>query len=194
MNTISKHFFLALTGAVFLASCSRPVAYFQRTPTERFHSPQAIVTADPAKPTPVSEALTSTTVEQVVQAKQVMGQLEAYVRNDNKLASNHKLTKRLARINELLATSHAKATLSTNATSVKKMTLLERIVLKKIDKKIKNHVAPNKTNELSQNIKTASIVAAVGIVLFALFSGLISIIGILMFGVGVALILMEVLH
>ncbi len=131
MNTLSKNLFAALMGAALLSSCSRPVAYFQPSQREHFTPVKtetvAVVTpveaAQPAvAPTPAAPVAAPD--EQVAQAKQLMSQVDAYVRNDNKLASNRKLTKRMARVNELLTTETAKTTLAVNTTTTKKMSLM----------------------------------------------------------------------
>ncbi len=201
MRTLSKHLFAALMGAVILSSCSRPVAYFQQGPREHFKSPQqetvAIATPTEAvEPTAVETAapvVTPTPVEQVARAKQVMNQVEAYVRNDSKLTSNKKLTKRMARVNELLTTVADKATSTVNFSS-KKMTFAERTMLKKIDKKIKNHVAPDATKVLNRNTKNGIIIGAIGLILSLIFSGVIGVIGLILLIVGIVLILLGVLE
>jgi len=181
MRTISKHVFAALIGAAILSSCSRPVAYFQ--PTERFHSSKVenVAVATPAttiqptvEATPAVE-VTPAPVEQVAQAKQAMTQLEAYVRNDNKLASNKKLTKRMAKVNELLATANEKTALSTNAASTQKTSLMQRYMLKKMNKTIKNHVAPDHASYLNKNTKNGIIIGAIGLILSLVFSGVIGV-------------------
>ena len=196
---LTKQLLATLMGMAMLASCSRPVAYFQRTPTEQFHTAQATpVSTLPASPAasvvatvPTPEA--TATAPATVQAKQAMSQIEAYVRNDSKLASNKKLTKRMARVNELLASANEKASLTTKAGSAKKLSLMERVTLRKIDKKIKNHVAPDQTNELTKNMRNGIIIGAIGLLLALIFSGVIGVIGVVLLIVGVVLILLDVL-
>lgn len=197
MRTISKHVLVALSGVIFLASCSRPVAYFQRTPTERFHSPKTETVAvvdQPAalteQPTAVTPTVAPVPAEQVAQTKQVMDQLEAYVRNDSKLASNKKLARRMAHVNDVLATATTKNSLSTT----RKATLMERIMLKKIDKRIKNHMSPDEASYLNKNTKNGIIIGAVGLILSLIFSGVIGVIGLVLLVVGIVLILLGVLE
>ncbi|UHG92400.1 hypothetical protein [Spirosoma oryzicola] len=202
MSTISKHLFVALIGASILSSCSRPVAYFQPTQREHFTAktaPVAPVTPAEAAAEPTAIAapaaeVVSAPAEQVAQAKQAISQIEAYVRNDSKLASNKKLTKRMAKINELLATASDKAAVSTNVASTKKMSLVERAMLKKIDKKIKNHVAPEDTKALNRNTKNGIIIGAIGLLLSLIFTGVIGVIGLVLLVVGIVLILLGVLE
>ncbi|GAB3553963.1 hypothetical protein GCM10027577_38020 [Spirosoma fluminis] len=205
MSTLSKHLFAALMGAAILSSCSRPVAYFQKGPREQFKSPQqeTVAVATPveaAQPvavetlTPEATPAPAPAVAEVAQAKQVMSQVEAYVRNDSKLASNKKLTKRMARVNELLTTASDKSNVSASAASTKKLSLMERTVLKKLDKKIKNHVAPDEAKALNRNARNGIIIGAIGLILSLLFGGVIGVLGLILLIVGIVLILLGVLE
>jgi len=212
MNTVSKQICAALLGVAVFTSCSRPVAYFQPSQAERFHSqktetvaavkPVTATTTEAVQPvaveTPAVEVAATTPevapTAQVAQAKAAMSQVEAYVRNDSKLASNKKLTKRIERANELLATTATKSTVANTATSAKKMSFTERMVLKKLDKKIKNHVAPEEAKVLSRNVRNGIIIGAIGLILSLLFAGPIGVIGLVLLVVGVVLILLGVLE
>ncbi|MFD2570704.1 hypothetical protein ACFSUS_08680 [Spirosoma soli] len=202
MSTFSKHLFAALMGVAVISSCSRPVAYFQKSQRESFKSPKqetvAVVTpveaTQPAEVSPLATETAPAPAEQVAQAKQVMNQVEAYVRNDNKLASNKKLTNRLERVKELLTVSGEKAAVSTNTASAKKMSLMERTMLKKIDKKIKNHVAPDEAKALNRNARNGIIIGAIGLILSLLFTGVIGVLGLILLIVGIVLILLGVLE
>lgn len=205
MNTFSKNLLAALMGAAILSSCSRPVAYFQPSQRETFTRTQTAPVATPAEDTaepvavaetPVAEetpAVAPAPTTQVAQAKQVMSQVEAYVRNDSKLASNKKLAKRMERANELLATAEAKGAVS-NTASTKKLSLAERVMLKKIDKKIKNHVAPDEAKALNKNTRNGIIIGAIGLLLALLFTGVLGVLGLILLIVGIVLILLGVLE
>jgi hypothetical protein len=203
MSTLSKHLFAALAGTALLASCSRPVAYFQPSARENFKTVQteAVVATAPVEAvqpvavTTEAAAPVATPTEQVAQTKQAVDQLEAYVRNDSKLASNKKLTKRLAKVNEMLTTASTKATASTNLAPAKKSTLMERMMLKKLDKKIKNHVAPEKTNAMNSNVRLGLIIGLVGLLLWLLGAGsVLSLIGVIGFVIGIVLIIIGVVN
>ncbi|GAB3792004.1 hypothetical protein GCM10028819_01460 [Spirosoma humi] len=207
MSTFSKNLFTALIGAAILSSCSRPVAYFQPTARENFKSaqPQAVaavtpvaeesVAAQPAEVVSVTPATAAPAEQQLAQTKQAVSQVEAYVRNDNKLASNKKLAKRMVRLNEMLATTSAKAEIATNAASTKKMSLMERAMLKKIDKKIKNHVAPDQTKAMSSNVRLGVIIGIIGLLLLLLGGGsVLGVIGAIGLIVGLVLILLGVIN
>ena len=203
MKTLSRHLFAAAMGAALLTSCSRPVAYFQPTQREHFSSPktETVATVTPVEATqPVAAAAPLTAPEaapapaqQIAQAKTVMNQVEAYVRNDSKLASNKMLSKRMARANDLMTAATNKAAVGTSMTAAKKMTFMERTMLKKIDKKIKKHVAPDETNALNKNTRNGIILAGIGLIL-SFFGGIIGIIGLVLLVVGVILILLGVLE
>ena len=202
MSTLSKHLFAALMGAAVLSSCSRPVAYFQASQREHFATPktETVVVVTPteaAQPVatvevPTPDAAPAAPAEQLAQTKQVIGQLDAYVRNDSKLASNKKLTKRMARVNELLAMVNTKTAVSTQATSTKKMGLMERLVLKKMNKKIHRTLVPEET-KVASNTKLGAIIGVVGL-LFILIgavagSGVVVLLGLIGLIVGLVLLL-----
>lgn len=204
MYPFSRTLVAALMCAAFISSCSRPVAYFQKTPREHYTSPHretvaTVAPAEVAQPSittteaPATPAPEATKAAQVASAKQVMSQIDAYVRNDSKLASNKKLTRRLERANQMLAAANEKTVVSTNGASAKKLSLMERSVLKKLDKKIKHTLAPDDTNALNRNVRNGIIVGAIGLIL-SLFGGIIGIIGLILLVVGVVLILLGVLE
>lgn len=204
MSTFSKHLFVALLGTAIISSCSRPVAYFQPTAREQFKSSptEAVAVISPTEavevptveaPTP-APAVPATSAEQVTQTKQAVSQIEAYVRNDTKLASNKKLTKRIERLNELLTTASIKAPVTANTASAKKTTLMQRMMLKKLDKKIKNHIAPDDTKAMSSNMRLGLIIGVIGLVLLIVGSGALSVIGGIALVVGIVLIVLDLIN
>ncbi|WP_461081128.1 hypothetical protein [Spirosoma flavus] len=204
MRTLTKHLLAALAGLTFMASCSRPVAYFQPSARENFKSTPAatVAVATPSETEALQPAVESVSAQpaesatQVAQVKEAVNQVEAYVRNDNKLASNKKLTKRMARLNEVLTEASSKAIVATNsATSTKKLSLVERTFLKKIDKKIKKHVAPSETKVMNSNVRLGLIIGLIGLVLWLLGGGsVLSLIGLIGFVVGLVLVLIGVIN
>ncbi|WP_460971116.1 hypothetical protein [Spirosoma migulaei] len=205
MRALSKYLFAACMGTVILSSCSRPVAYFQPSAREQFKStqPEAVATVTPVEAVKPTEVVLSTpeatpapaSAEQLAQAKQAVSQIEAYVRNDSKLASNKKLTQRVARLNQLMASTSEKALTSTNVTSAKKLTLMERTMLKKMDKKIKSHVAPDQTKVMNSNVRLGLIIGIIGLLLLLLGGGTaLGVIGLIGFIVGLVLILLGVIN
>ncbi|WP_080057018.1 hypothetical protein [Spirosoma aerolatum] len=208
MKTLSKSLFFLLFGLVVLASCSRPVAYFQPSAREHYTStqPKSIAPTTPVETTVPTETNISTPeatpavatpapAEQLAQAKEAVSQVEAYVRNDSKLASNKKLAKRMARLNEMMTTATEKAAVSTTTASTKKMTFMERTMLKKLDKKIKSHVAPEKTNVMDRNVRLGLIIGLIGLLLWLLGgASVLAVIGLIMFVVGLVLVLIGVIN
>lgn len=207
MRTITKPLFAVLLGAAFMASCSRPVAYFQPTARQQYKSVQteavAVTPAEVAQPAVVETsapqvvvvAQAATPTEQIAQTKQAVSQVEAYVRNDSKLASNKKLAKRMARVSELLTTASDKAAVPTKVTSPKKISLLERTMLKKIDKNIKSHVAPDAAKAMTSNVRLGLIIGGIGLILLLLGgSSVLGVLGLIGFIIGLVLILIGVIN
>jgi len=204
---MTKHIYAALIGATILSSCSRPVAYFQRGPVENYHTPKTevatiaatstatpLVSAEaPSTPSTVVTPVVSPT-EQVAQAKQTVNQIDAYVRNDSKLASNNKLTKRIERVKSLLNSAVTKtSSASTTNIASKKMSLLERVAVKKIDKRIKNKLAPDQTMAKSM-FTIGIIVAAAGLVLLLIGNGFGAALGGIALVVGLVLIILDLVQ
>ncbi len=190
-----------MLGSALLASCSRPVAYFQPTAREQFavNKPERATVATPTEvviePVAVSAEMPAVATTQVEQVKQAVSKVEAYVRNDSKLAASKTLNKRMARLNKLLTTVTDKATVSTTVASTRKMTFMERTMLKKMDKKIKNHVAPDKTEAINSNVRLGIIVGGIGLLLLILGgSSVLSIIGLVGFIIGLVLILLGIIN
>lgn len=206
MRAFSNHLFAALLGTALISSCSRPVAYFQPTHREHFASTEAPAVT-PVAPVQTVETPAvvetpskdiATPVEQIAQTKQAVSQVEAYVRNDSKLASNKKLAKRMTRLNELLTTASAKANVTpaagvANAASTQKTTLMQRMMLKKMDKRIKNHVAPEEAKAMNSNVRLGLIIGLIGLLVWILGGGtVLGVIGLIAFIVGIVLIILGV--
>jgi hypothetical protein len=210
MQTFSKQACAALLGLMVMASCSRPVAYFQRGPVDHYKTNVATVTpVTEAAPevgvaetpavvaaTPVSipsEATVAEAEAQLVQAKTTMNEVEAYVRNDNKLASNKKLTKRMERVKTMLNSVSAQK-LATTA-SAKKAGLVERMVAKRLDKQVKNKLAPESpTKTMARSMLTIGVIVAVaGLLLLLIGNTAGAVIGGIALVVGLVLILLDLL-
>ncbi|WP_026308875.1 hypothetical protein [Spirosoma spitsbergense] len=205
MRMFSKSLMAALIGTALISSCSRPVAYFQPTAREQFKSVQSeIVTpTDVATMQPVTEKVAAseatvvvqnaTPAEQVAQAKQAVSQIEAYVRNDNKLASNKKLVKRMDRVKQLLSNTSANDASSLKATSAQKNSLIQKVMLKRVDKKIKNHLSPERT--MAKSLLTIGlIVGVIGLVLLLVGTGGLATLGYVALIVGLILVLVDLLR
>ncbi len=217
MNTFTKQLCAALLGVAALASCSRPVAYFQRGPVENHHAPKTEIAAvetapletvaattptEVAQPTVVatpaeSVAPATTPAQQVAQANAALTQVEAYVRNDSKLSADKKLNKRMERVKQLLATETTKAATAPTATaSPKKMNLLERVAVKRLDKQIKNRLAPEETNRtMVRSLLTAGLVVGIiGLILLLVGNGFGATLGLIALIVGLVLVLLDLVR
>ncbi|WP_128547660.1 hypothetical protein [Larkinella soli] len=202
MRTLSKLAVYSLLTSALFSACSRPYATYQKMPVERFTS-QKEVPAVPAEAPAVAVAETpaQTPAEQVTPMtaaaafKSAEKQLqEALVRNDNQLAGNKKLEKRIARVQSLLAEAGTKAAASPEKTAApRKMNLVERMMLKKIDKKIKNSLAPEEAKAMSRTLRAGIILGVVGLLFALLFGGVLGLLGVLLLIAGVVLILVDVL-
>ncbi|MVM41751.1 hypothetical protein GO730_35550 [Spirosoma sp. HMF3257] len=196
----SKLLVAALMSSVIFSSCSRPVAYFQPTAHEQFKSAPAIVATTPvdvsqpvsaetvSTPLPVSTAQQIDAPQQISQARVAINQLETYVRNDSKLASSKKLAKRMNRINELLS---APVNQSLKASNTQKTTFAQKLMLKQIDKKIKNNLYPERA--MAKSILTiGAIIGIIGLILLLL--NVAAPLGIIALIVGLVLILVDLLR
>jgi len=202
-STFTKHLFATLMGVAVLSSCSRPVAYFQRGPVEHYNTPKteavAVVTpVEVAQPVEVTVAPVAVAApapaQQVAVANAAVTQIEAYVRNDDKLATDKKLNKRMDRVKTMLASATAKASVAPNAvTSTRKATLLERMAVKKIDKQIKNKLSPERT--MAKSLLTIGlIVGVIGLVLLLVGTGGLATLGYVALIVGLVLVLVDLLR
>ncbi len=152
MNLITQRLGIALLLTGLLSACSRPVAYFQKSEREAITrsaaSPAtpASVVAQSEQPTVATPA--ATPASQLAQATAALTQVDAYVRNDSKLATNKKIAGRLNRMKQLLATASANHTATPTATaSPRKMNLLERMAVKHLDKQVKHRLSPERTHK-----------------------------------------------
>lgn len=188
---------LALAGAALLTACSRPVATFQRSQPERFYSQQkaaepAAVADDVARPTEVpavasAEAVSVPVAAQAQQASEALASLKATH------ATDRRLTKRIERAERMLADVQQKSTTQAMS-STKKTTLMQRMMLKGMDKKIQKHLAPNKTNVMTGYVKIGAIVALIGLLLLLIGNGVGATIGLIALIVGLVFILLGVIN
>ncbi|GAA4457937.1 hypothetical protein GCM10023189_29430 [Nibrella saemangeumensis] len=176
MRTLTKNAFFALATAALLSACSRPYATFQRTQHENFHAQKVEAVAAPVQAeVQVAQVTESATVAAPVQAEVVQPvavQPEALASVENKAVASKKLEKRMAKVQNLLAVAAEKQALSPTATNApQKLNMVEKMLLKKIDKKIKDKMGPDATNALNSNIRIGLILLLAAIVL-ALIPGL----------------------
>ncbi|GAB3561668.1 hypothetical protein GCM10027578_02760 [Spirosoma luteolum] len=204
MKALSLSVLASLTAVSLLSSCSRPTAYFQRTPAVSYATPApaaapvatpAVVTEQPAVaaalPAPASE--TSPTV--AVQAKAALDQIDALASTKAGLTQNKRTEKRLNRVRTMLASMTAPSATAAPATP-KKASLLERMMLKKMDKKISRQLAPanpEKTMISTGTLTLGAVLVIVGLLLVLLTTGAGATIGIIALLAGAVVLLLGLL-
>ena len=191
MRSLSNHLFAALVGTTILASCSRPVAYFQPSAREHFTaiSTQPVVTPEAT----VSEAALPPV--QITQATAALAQMDAMVSNDTKLATDKTVQKRLNRVRTLLASAKATVT-PTEVSAPRKMNVVERLMLKKMNKKISKQLAPANPDRAMTNSGTlaaGAVLVIVGLLLLILTSGTAATVGLVAVLVGAVILLIGLL-
>jgi len=205
MNTSTKHTILALAVTAFLGSCSRPVATFQPSKAERFYSSaqstpapvaaQEVAVAEPvaAAPvaTPVAEA-TPATASTNSNMEQALTKAEAYASTKARPADARKLERRITKIREVLATSPQQAAATTNMESAKKTSLVQRMMLKSMDKKIQKHLAPEQPMR-SSTLTAGLVIGLIGLLLLLLTTGTAATIGLIALVVGIVLVILGLL-
>jgi len=204
MKALSKNAFYALAATVLMTACNRPVATYQKMPVERFTSHTTVTApAEVASQTPeVATAPARITNQEVLVSSAQPADVaaatksldEAVASAEKKVAGNAKLEKRMARVRTMLAEVNAKATAPTTAMTAKKMTVAERVMLKKLDKKLNKTFAPEKTNALDRTTRAGIILGIVGLLFALLFGGVLGVLGVLALIAGVVLILVGVLN
>jgi len=200
----SKHIVAALLGTAVFSSCSRPVAYFQPTAREHYATAPAkaapVAQVEMAAPVAAQTPATATVAapsEQVAQTTAALDQVDAMVRNDSKLSADKTVQKRLDKVRTLLAASSAKAALApTEANAPKKMNLMERVMLKKMNKKISKQLAPANPEKAMVNSGTlagGAVLVIVGLLLLILTTGTAATVGLVAVLVGAVILLIGLL-
>ncbi|MBN8823619.1 MAG: hypothetical protein J0I82_16420 [Spirosoma sp.] len=183
-----------------IAACSRPVAYFQPSQREHFSAKTTSETTSPIT-TPVTTEATDqqvvvTPAEQLAQTNSALDKVDALVRNDSKLAENKSVQKRLNRIRTMLAAQPTDRQTTTAVTAPKKMNLVERMMVKKMNKKISRQLAPanpDKTMMNSGTLATGAVLVLIGLLLLLLTTGTGATIGVIALIVGAVLLLVGLL-
>lgn len=125
----------ALIGVAICSSCSRPVANFQRGAFSASAPPKThpVVIA-----IPVQAVATPISTRMPVEVAPV--QIEAHLPNEGKLATATKLNERVTRVTYLLTSQALKPTV---AYPPHKATFVEGLMLRKVNKRIGQHLAPS---------------------------------------------------
>lgn len=189
---------LALAGAALLTACSRPVATFQKSQPERFYSQQKttepILVEDQSTSTADIPVVAST---EAIDAAPVLTQTqqasEALASLKTTQATDRRLTKRIERAEKMLADADQKAT-TQPVSSAKKANLMQRVMLKGMDKKIQKHLAPKDTNAFTGYVRIGAIVALIGLLLLLIGNGVGATIGLIALIAGLVVILLGVIE
>lgn len=201
MTTSTKHKIVALAVTAFLGSCSRPVATFQPSKAERFYSTQTQVAPVTTTEAPASEAVATTpvTAEATQSAapatvndniNQALSKAETYASTKARPADARKLERRITKIREVLATA-PQQTLNSKA-ETQKTTFVQRMMLKRMDKKIQRHLAPEQPMAAS-TLTAGLIIGLIGILLLLLTTGTAATIGLIALVVGIVLVILGLL-
>ncbi|OIN59518.1 hypothetical protein BLX24_09545 [Arsenicibacter rosenii] len=190
-------------GMLMTACNHRPYATLQRTPAAVAHSrapqPQPVAAAPvtiqtesmsvETMPAPAAE-MTPQTVEAA------LARYEAVASADNNLSvsEKQKLDKRMGRIKQLLATTSFTETSAKASTH--KTTAMERMMVKKINKKIQQKMYPEKAQKAQLNtgvLTGGAVLVILGLLLLLLTSGTAATLGLVSLIVGAVLLLIGLL-
>lgn len=193
MKTLAKQLTLFLAGTALITSCSRPYATMQRTPAPKFATTTQtapVQTIAPAQAETATPLVVTAAPAPAVEVVAVQSQLNEAVASNKAVVADKRVQKQMAKINAVLAASDQKSTM-TPTTTAKKMNAVERMMVKKIDQKIKNKMAPDQT--MAKSLLTlGAIIAIIGLVLMLL--GVASPLGLIALIVGLVLILVDLLR
>ncbi len=201
MKNITKQVALALTGVALFSACSRPYATYQPSASARIATQEApIVAARPATapvlaPVAVDQpAVTeAATVAPAPAIAAVREQLAEAVASNKAAVSDKRVQKRLARVNDLLTVAERQSVTAPAVASAHKLTLTERLMMKKVAKKINRTLAPDQTQATS-NTRLGLIIGVIGLLLILVGgiagSGAIVLIGLIGLIIGLVLLLL----
>jgi hypothetical protein len=203
MKAFSLPVLAALSFATLLTSCNRQQALFQRTPVVSYATPisaaaPVTVAEQPAvvAPTTTTEANVTAPAAQAVQAKAALAQLDALVSANPSLVDNKRVDKRMSKVRTML-TSMSTANTAPSATAApKKMNLVQRMMLKKMDRKISKQLAPanpEKAMISTGTLALGAVLVIVGLLLILLTSGAGMTIGIIALLAGAVVLLLGLL-
>jgi uncharacterized membrane protein YccC len=195
MYTSTKNTFLALAVVALLGSCSRPVATFQPSKAERFYTAQTptapVAVQEEAVTEPVAVATETETAAVAPEVNksldQALTKAEAYASTKANSADARKLERRITKIREVLATSPQK--LEANNATAKKASLVQRMALKSMDKKIQKHLAPEQPM-LTSTLTAGLVVGLIGLLLLLLTTGVGATIGLIALVAGIVLVIL----
>lgn len=189
MTRFCKSISLSLAAAALFSACSRPVATFQAAKPIHYYSQQATPTAV-VSDTP-AVALAEPSEQPVSEAsKPDEPAARALVSLKATYATDQRMTRRLERVASQLADSRRTPT----AATAQKTTLMQRVLLKKMAKKMERQLAPNQPKEITGTARLGLIIAGVGLLLLLIGNGVGSILGLIALLAGGALFVYSLLQ
>lgn len=164
-----------MLAVALLASCSRPVAYFQRGPVQpasRLNGQPVVLDKPVQQGTGVSP--------DVVQTSTTTAPADAYAWQTDQLPVSNSLGNRISQAGTRLMSTTGTQRL-TEITAPRKLTGIERLVLRKINKQISHQLAPNQPQK--PMIKKGKLILSIlvliaGVLLLTLSTGPLIFIGI----------------
>ncbi len=171
-------------GVFLLSSCSRPYATYQTTSTVW---PVTAVTLPVPAAAPMLAPIT--TVAETTPLEPALDRLDALVKNDNALANNKRLEKRLAHVRTLLA---ARPTAPTDA--AQKMTVTQKLVMRKLNHRVHQQLTPTAMPSNQQAFRIGLVVGVVGLLLLLIGNSFIAALGGIALLVGIVLVVLSLLE
>ena len=182
-----------LIALVLFASCQRQQAFYQRSATTQYaqqttQAPVATLvgTSDAVVISAESVPESAPALEAIRQVRQQLG--DAVASNRAGLVDNKVLAKRMVRAEKLLAA--AEQNMATGQVAAKKLTLVQRVMLKKLDTKIRKQLAPEEAQVMNRSTKTGLILIVAG--LLAQFIPVVNILGIIAILAGLVFLLIGI--
>jgi len=204
MKAFSLPVLAALSLATVLSSCNRQQALFQRTSAVSYATPapakatpavteQAAVTPEFASTTPAD---VTAPAPEAVQAKAALAQMDALVSANPSLTENKRVEKRISKVRTMLTNMSTASAAPAAAAAPKKMNLVQRMMLKKMDRKISKQLAPanpEKAMISTGTLALGAVLVIVGLLLILLTTGAGATIGIIALLAGAVVLLLGLL-
>lgn len=172
-STFTQHVYVALLGVTLISSCSRPVAYFQREPAASRAQTAALATPVPR----------ITTQDQTLPpATMATTNADVYALADNKLVTTKTVPDRMLRAKKLLTSTTGTLRPEVNYTAYK-VSAIERLMVKKINKQIRKQLAPTQPEKamLSKGKLIGGIVLLIaGLIMLIAGMGTVAFIGLIL--------------
>ena len=196
--TLRNHLVLSvLFTSVLLAACSRPTAFYQPSKAERFYTQQSAETvpgldasAPAIAPTGVIPGVPDT--RQPTTGTQPTTEVVVSLKTSQSAATRTAL--RMTNAQLTLTGANPKMAPTTGFSVVKKLSLVQRMTLKHIDKTLKKHLAPREGQALTGYVRLGLIIAAIGLILLLIGNSLGTLLGLLGLLGGLALVVVGLLQ